>query len=395
MADKVIFKSGNQDAFDNVVTKDKNTLYFIENTSMIYKGDTAVAKSTQFVNTLPEKPITDVLYVTPDGKTQVWRKGATTWEQTGLTSEDVTTMLNEFDETIEEDIVVTTKVGELAANTSLPAGTTVAEILTKILCQEKNPTKSNPSITEFNVTGNGATTTSFEVGTSVTPQWVSTFNKGSYSYKSTEAKDPITPVSGTGIADPTWSILQGSVEIGTTEDGTATSAFVIGEGSTGVSGSITFTAKATHEDGNYALTNLNKLPTTDVQIAGATVEKTDTLTYYRKMFAGGVNSDTTIDSTFIRGLDKSQQASKTTMAFSAAVGDKKLVVAFPTALTSTAPTFEYFTMSWEGFSGFVKGDTVQVADARGGESGKVDYTVYTYTPASAFEADTQFRVTLK
>ena len=54
-------------------------------------------------------------------------------------------------------------------------------------------------------------------------------------------------------------------------------------------------------------------------------------------------------------------------------------------------------MSWEDFSGFVEEETVEVADARGGTNGLKEYRVFTFTHSSpsGFEADTQYRVTLK
>ena len=109
------------------------------------------------------------------------------------------------------------------------------------------------------------------------------------------------------------------------------------------------------------------------------------------------NSET-IDSELIRGLTLvNKQASKSAQEFTVPVGATKIIVAFPSTYSTKTPKFEYFTMSWEDFSGFVSAGTVQVADARGGENGLKDYTVYTFTHASptGFEADTKYRVTLQ
>ena len=56
------------------------------------------------------------------------------------------------------------------------------------------------------------------------------------------------------------------------------------------------------------------------------------------------------------------------------------------------PKFEYFTMAWESVGGFTKLGTVEVADARGGENGLKEYTVYTYTPAAPYAAETKYKV---
>ena len=288
-----------------------------------------------------------------------------------------------------EDIVVTTKVGELAANSTIPAGTSVQDLLVRILSQEKNPTKSNPSVASFSVTNNGEGT-EFEAGTEITPKWNATFGAGSYTYKSTASKDPITPVSGTGVAVTKWEIFQGNTSgslIGSEASGVG-DAYTLGDSN------VTYTARVTYGDGNFALTNLNKLPETDVQITGSTATKTATISTFRKMFAGGVSSAAEVNSALIRGLSASEKAVKKVFEFNAKVGDTRLLLAIPASLTTADPTFEYFTMSWEGFSGFTKLSTVQVADARGESYGMVDYTVYSYAPASAFEAETQFRATI-
>ena len=291
---------------------------------------------------------------------------------------------------LKEDVVVTTTTGELKKDSTVAAGTSLQDMLTSMLSQEKDPTKTNPSITAFTVKDGSAT--DFEAGTTVTPAWASTFSAGSYSYKSTASKETINPVSGTGVTATAWDITQDGTTIGTAKDGTGAS-FVMGDST------VNFKAVATHTAGNYALTNLNKLPATDVQIAAGTKDKTATMTSYRKMFAGGVaDKDAAITSTVIRGLNTGVKASAPTTAdagieFKAVTGDTKVILAYPASLTSKTPKFEYFTLSWGPFTGFeAEETTIKVADKRGGENGLKEYTVYTYTPTGAFEADTKFRV---
>ncbi len=286
---------------------------------------------------------------------------------------------------LNEDVTVTTKTGELAVNAVVEAGTSLQDMLVQMLSQSKDPSKTNPSITAFTVKDGSAT--DFEAGSTVTPTWASTFSAGSYSYKSTVAKDPISPVSGTGVTATAWDITQDGTTIGTTEDGTGAS-FVMGDST------VNFKATVTHSAGNYALTNLNKLPATDVQIAAGSKEKTASMTTYRKMFAGGVvDKDATITSAVVRGLGTGVKATTSATEFKANVGDTMLIFAYPKTLSAKTPTFEYFTMSWEGFSGFeAAASTVQVADKRGGENNPKEYVVYTYTPTGAFESETKFRV---
>ena len=293
---------------------------------------------------------------------------------------------------LNEDVTVTTKTGELAVNAVVEAGTSLQDMLVQMLSQSKDPSKTDPSITAFTVKDGSAT--DFEAGSTVTPKWESTFSAGSYSYKSSVSKENIVPVSGTGVTATAWDITQDGTTIGTTEDGTGAS-FVMGDST------VNFKAVVTHTAGNHALTNLNKLPEEgkQKQIAAGTKEKTATMTSYRKMFAGGVvDKDAAITSAVIRGLSTGVKASAPTTAetgieFKAVTGDTKVILAYPASLTSKTPKFEYFTLSWGPFSGFeVEESTINVADKRGGENGLKEYTVYTYTPTGAFEADTKFRV---
>jgi hypothetical protein len=305
------------------------------------------------------------------------------------------------------ELVMTKSFGKYETSSSVPnvtidaAGMSMYDLLMDAYSEKKNPTKSNPKVTGFNVTGNGNSITSFEVGTTVTPQWVSTFNSGSYTYKSSASNTSISAVSGTGVSATAWEVKQGSEVIGTAEDGTAAASFVIGDGvADKVSGTVSYSITADYSDGNYALTNLNTLPTSEVRItAGTTDAVTDTLTYVRKMFGAGT-AEETVDSAVIRGMGSataSAIASSAPFEFKAVAGDTKVVFAYPKALTTKEPQFEIFTMAWGATEGFESSE-VQVADARGtNEDGSLNnpmtYKVWTYTPAGAFAAaETKYRV---
>ena len=306
-----------------------------------------------------------------------------------------------------EDLTLTQSFGKYTVSASNPnvtvpaTGMSLYDLIMDAYSESKNPTKTDPKVTGFNVTGNDSSTTSFEVGTTVTPQWVSTFNAGSYTYKSSASNETITPVSGTGVTATGWEVKQGSTVIGTSEDGKAGSSFVIGDGNnSAVSGTVSYSITADYSDGNYALTNLNKLPATEVRIAsGTTPAVTDTLTFVRKMFGGG-SAEATVDSAEIRGMKSataSAVASSAPFEFTAVAGDTKVIFAYPKALTTKTPKFEIFTMAWGATEGFVSSE-VQVADARGTKddgtlNNPMTYTVWTYTPAGAFAAaETKYRV---
>ena len=307
----------------------------------------------------------------------------------------------------DEDLVLTQSFGKYTTSTSTPnrtiesTGMSIYDLIMDAYSEKKNPTKTAPKVSSFNVTGNGASLTSFEVGTTVTPQWTSTFNEGSYTYKSSISNTTITPVSGTGVTATAWEIKQGDAVIGTVEDGTAASSFVIGDGNnTAVSGTVSYSVTADYSNGNYALTNLNTIPESEVRItAGTTAAASDTLTYVRKMFGAGT-AETTVDSAVIRDMKSataSAVGSSAPFEFKAVAGDTKVVFAYPKVLTTKTPKFEIFTMAWGETSGFVSSE-VEVADARGtNEDGTLNnamtYTVWTYTPAGAFAAaETKYRV---
>lgn len=282
-----------------------------------------------------------------------------------------------------EDIQVTTEVGELTTDTIITAGTSVAELLQKVLSESKDPTKVEPKISTFSVTNNGSGS-KFESGTSIIPKWSSVFDEGKYTYKSSVSNADITPVSGTGVNVLSWSILKNGTEISSNQNGTG-EAFVIGDDT------VLFKAIANYSAGNYALTNLNKLPEVEVRIQEGTAEATAEITSYRKMFAGSTN-EAEITSDLIRSLEASAIADTSSFEFKANIGDTKLIFAYPSDLTTSEPKFEYFTMAWEPVGGFSKLDNIQVADARGGINGLKDYTVYVYAPASAYATETKYRV---
>lgn len=307
----------------------------------------------------------------------------------------------------DSDLTMTQTFGKYAVSSSVPnvtikaEGMNLYELLMDAYSEKKNPTKKNPKVSAFSVTGNGASDTSFEVGTTVTPQWTSTFDAGSYTYKSSVSNTDIKPVSGTGVTATSWEIKQGSNVIGTVEDGTAAASFVIGDGNnTAVSGSVSYSVTAGYGNGNYALTNLNTLPASEVRIAAGTTDAvTDTLTFVRKMFGNGT-AEATVNSAVIRGMKgatASAVSSSAPFEFKAVAGDTKVVFAYPKAMTTKTPKFEIFTMAWGATEGFVSSE-VAVADARGtNEDGTLNnamtYTVWTYTPAGAFAAaETKYRV---
>lgn len=314
-----------------------------------------------------------------------------------------------------DDITVTTPVGTITqtkidegnGSATLDAsGKTVSQVLGSLLAEAKDPTVDSPSVS-FSVSGGSG-----EVGTSYTlpTATLKVTDVGSYTYGSKDANNVKYGASDTGVLFKTGDMsvtfgdntvkntsdltTNGSISVKATDDATLYT-------DTAKKYKFSATAKYTESD-RVPLNNLgNKVESKKITTASISIDdKEVSFSGWRKMFMGTVtDASAAITSDVIRGLTlvSEKAVTKTAKTFTVPVGATKIIVAFPASLTSKDPTFEYFTMSWEGFSGFVKEkDTINVADARGGENGLKAYTVYTFTHSSpsGFEAATQYRVTL-
>ena len=313
-----------------------------------------------------------------------------------------------------EDITVTTPVGTITqtkidqgnGSATLDAeGKTVSQVLGALLAEAKDPSVDSPSVS-FSVSGGSG-----EVGTSYTlpTATLKVTDVGSYTYGSKDANNVKYGASDTGVLFKTgdMSVTFGTNTVNNTSDLTTNGSISVTATDTATlytdsakKYKFSATAKYTESD-RVPLNNLgNKVDSKKITTASITIDdKEVSFSGWRKMFMGTVtDASAAITSDVIRGLTLvSEQVSKSAKTFTVPVGATKIIVAFPKSFTSNAPKFEYFTMSWEDFSGFEAVDTVQVADARGGENGLKEYTVYTFTHSSpdGFEAATQYRVTLK
>lgn len=280
-------------------------------------------------------------------------------------------------------------------------GLSLYDMLMKSHSEEKNPTVDTPSISFTTNDQSG------EVGSEYTlpSATLKVTDVGSYTYGSKDADDNEYSAADTGVTFATGDVVltQGentkSNESAMVKNSTlvlsATSANETLFTDAVIKYNFNATAAYTESD-RIPVTNLgNKVDSLKIKSGSLNGSCVATMTGWRKMFMGTVtNAATEITSDVIRGLtlvNKQVQAAAHT--FTVPVGAAKIIVAAPTGYTISK--VEYFTMSWEEFAGFVQADPVDVADARGGANGLKEYNVYTYTPASAFEADTQFRVTLK
>lgn len=330
-----------------------------------------------------------------------------------------------YEETFEDDLVFTHQFGKYSPSngqvTVPAAGKTMTELLLDAYQVATNPTVDNPSVSLTTSGGNGEVGTTFTLPTAT----LKVTDIGSYTWGGKDSTTSPATTYGKEATGVTFAVGNATITQGSNSKSNA-SAMVKNStitlqatgGNTYADGDTTFTfsgtAAYTPSTKINPVNNLgSEVPSLRIgygKEAPISVDITDataTFTGWRKMFMGAVAKDATVNSVTIRGIGSktttnviSEKAvTGTAKTFTAPVGTEKLLIAFPTSLTTKAPSVEYFTMSWEGFGDFAKVGTIKVADAKGTIDGvdnnAVDYEVYAYTPSGALKADTQFRVTLK
>lgn len=264
----------------------------------------------------------------------------------------------------DDDITYTVAIGTLAKPSGsakfAAKGKNVEQVLSSLMAQEANPSKSNPAVS-FSSTGGLGT---FEIGTKKNLTYTAALSAGGYTYG-----------PATGITAQTWEVSCTGVP---NKLATATGTFenVVAEAT-----AKKITAKATYNDGAIPVTNLgNQYP--DGQIKAGTASKdSGNLIGVRHMFYGVVKSaDFALDSAHIRSLKHEAAAKKTISTFTAGDGALKVVVACPAGYNVTKVTLPS-AMGADATADFVKqGGTVQVEGAEGYTAAA--YSVWVFEPAS-------------
>ena len=264
----------------------------------------------------------------------------------------------------DDDITYTVAIGTLAQPSGsakfAAKGKNVEQVLSSLMAQEANPTKSNPAVS-FTAEGGFGT---FEIGTKKNLTYTAALSAGSYTYG-----------PATGITAQTWEVSCTGVT-GTKSTATGTFENVVAEAT-----AKKITAKATYNEGAVPVTNLgNTYPAGKIS-AGTASKDSKTLTGVRHMFYGVVRSaDFTLDSAHIRSLNHEAADKKTISTFTA--GDKalKVVVACPAGYNVTKVTLPS-AMGADATADFVKqSGTVQVEGAEGYTAAA--YGVWVFEPAS-------------
>ena len=264
----------------------------------------------------------------------------------------------------DDDITYTVAIGTLAKPSGsakfAAKGKNVEQVLSSLMAQEANPSKSNPAVS-FSSTGGLGT---FEIGTKKNLTYTAALSAGGYTYG-----------PATGITAQTWEVSCTGVA---NKLATATGTFenVVAEAT-----AKKITAKATYNDGAIPVTNLgNQYPEGQIK-AGTASKDSGNLIGVRHMFYGVVKSaDFALDSAHIRSLKHEAAAKKTISTFTAGDGALKVVVACPAGYNVTKVTLPS-AMGADATADFVKqGGTVQVEGAEGYTAAA--YNVWVFEPAS-------------
>ena len=275
-----------------------------------------------------------------------------------------------------EDLTFTANIGVLTVPSSgsatiNAAGKNVKEVLSSILAKAQDPTVTPPSVSiKLNEAG------AKEVGTSITPSYSVTFNKGKYQY------GPDTGITATYAVSDTASH--------TATDATGTfEAFTVGD-STNYKVSVT----ATHTEGAIPKNNLgSEVPAK--KIAADTKNATSgAVTGYRNSFWGGVKSkEGTPTSAIIRGLAGKKNgaiAAGNTGDAQENVGDMRVIIAVPATRTITSIK-DVNGLNAEALSAFAH-ITVNVEGANGYEA--TSYNVYYKDNANACDKANKWHFTV-
>ena len=273
-------------------------------------------------------------------------------------------------------------------------GKSVADVLTEILSKRLQPTiTAQPSISGFALTGAKAV----EAGTTLAQAnyTAGNLNAGSYQYG-----------PETGVTASNWVVQRitddGTEQIASVDaaslsagsDNNGGNGFVIGDqGGENVVASLKYKAIATHGAGVTADDNLGDDSSPAVSItAGSKTKETSAYTPFRNVFYGASTTKPTLDSAAIRALTPTGKAyAAGTLTINVPAGAQRVVIACIAGKTGVTKVINETAMNADVTSTFAK-STVPVEGAEGYTA--VDYNVWVYEPAVAYENPAVLKVTL-
>lgn len=275
----------------------------------------------------------------------------------------------------DEDITYTVAIGTLSKPSGSAKfdakGKNVKQVLSQLMAQEQNPSKSNPAVSFSNQGGFGT----FEIGTTKNLTYTAALSAGSYTYG-----------PATGITAQSWSVSCTGVT-GTKTTATGTFENVVAE-----SNGKKIVATAQYGDGAIPVTNLGN-PYEAGQIkAGSATANSNEFKGVRYMFWGPMTTDGAIDSAAVRALAHNKATSTGALAtFGAGAGAKKVIVAVPSDRKITKVLMPS-ALNADVTALFVKQSTTVPVNGANGYAAAA-YNIYVYQPAS-IDAGETYAVTI-
>ena len=278
-------------------------------------------------------------------------------------------------ETVGEDIQVNgVNIGNLTDGKTISRDLTLAQFIKQMVQKAIPASYTQPSVSLVNNGGQAAG--NVEAGSSVNIKLRANFTKNDAGDLTTlEIKKGAEQIA-TGSSSPV--------------DYSSAEALVVGDET------VTFTATATYGEGEIKNNNLGE-PSPDGHItAGSKNSSGYSITGRRNAVYGtGVGATPELNSANIRSLTnkKLAPANGNTITINVAAGQQYVIIAYPGTLRDITQIKYEETNDIGALSKFTK-TQVQVADARGGENGLMDYKVYSYGMAVPAPAAMTFTVTI-
>ena len=256
---------------------------------------------------------------------------------------------------------------------TIAAGTSLDEFVKMVVQKAIPATYNKPSVSIAN--NGGQASGNVEAGTTITPKLKATFTKNDAG----DLTSIVIKKDGTEVTTGAESPLTYTGE-----------GIIIGDET------ITFSASATYGDAPVKTNNLGQ-ESTENWFAGGTVNSSNyAITGKRNLFYGtGVGSVPEVTSDMVRGLTNSKLApsSGTSFTINVSVGQQYIAIAYPASLRDIN-NVTYVEANDSGMASNFTKTTIDVADARGGNNGAINYKVYTYAMAVPAAAAMTFKVTI-
>ena len=245
-----------------------------------------------------------------------------------------------------------TSLGALENGETIPEGTSMDDLLNMITQKAIAPSYVSPSVS-ISKSGEGSASGNYEAGTSITPILTATFNRND------------------GGELTKLAILKGDSEVGSDTSSPYTytgEAIVLGDET------LTFSAKASYEDGAVKNNNLGQPDATGQIKAGIVSSNSFNYVGQRNLFWGtGVGELPELTSDIIRGL--ANKKLNPTQGYSwnipIAIGQQYVIFAYRSTLRDVNEVMYVETNDTGMASSFTK-TLVNVADARGEENGMTE-----------------------